>query len=205
MAPKKLRGILTWLIGTAIGMAVFLAFGQGSYLNCSPEPGAAVDCYLRKRTLFTEKEDKFSRSNVTEVGLSISTVKTQRSKSSKDYWTIRFRTGDPLELTLRGVAWSKGNMDFKSLDALLKEKAASAPRELRLVAYGMEAWFLGLLPPLIAWVLVLVAWAKPVTNVSADDLSRARRSNLLMLTGVTSVSLVAWILFFRFFEKYLAN
>ena len=78
-------------------------------------------------------------------------------------------------------------------------------RELRLVAYGLLPWFLGLLSGAIGWALALVALAKPVKNVSADELRRARLANLVLLVAATGISIGAWLLFFRLWENFLLS
>lgn len=207
MENKPLRGVIAWFIGTALGMLIFMAFSQGSYLSCSAELSDSPDypdCFLRKRTAMQTKEEKFSRAGIRAVNLSVATHKSQRSKTSEDFWDIQFKTGVTLPLTLRGVAWPRGNLNLSSARALLLPQKGAAPaQELKLVAYGLLPWFLGLLSGAIGWALALVAIAKPVKDVPADDLRRARFSNLVLLVAATGISVAAWLLFFRAWEKFL--
>lgn len=209
MERKPLRGILAWFLGTAFGMGLFIAFGQGAHLTCSAEQSAHPDfpdCYLLKRTLLKAKEEKFSRAGIKSVDWSVVTHKTQRSKTSEDFWGIQFNSGDSIALTLRGVAWPLGNLNLQSARALLlPQKGQNAAGNLKLVAYGLLSWFLGLLSGAIGWALALVALAKPVQHVSADELRRARFANLVLLTAVTGISVGAWLLFFHLWERFLLS
>lgn len=209
MRPTLMRGVLPFLFFTAVGMTTFLFFGQGAYLTCSVERSAREDypdCYLRKQTIWKGKEDKFSRAGIVAVQLSVATVTSQRSKTSEDFWDIKFRTGSNLPLTLKGVAWPKGSLSLRSARLLLLPQGSGAApsRDLRLISYGLLPWILGVLAGSIGWVLLLVAMAKPVTNVSADELRRARVANFVMLMLVTSGTVAAWLTFFHMFEKFLA-
>ncbi len=208
MEQKPLRGIMAWLIGTTVGMTIFAFFGQGTYLSCSDVPSTQEDfpdCYLRKRSLLSQKEEKFSRAAVQSVDWSVVTQKTQRSKTSEDFWDIHFKSSRTVALTLRGVAWPRGNLNLQSARALLvPQKGTKAAGELRLVAYGLLPWFLGLLSGAIGWALALVALAKPVKNVSVEDLRRARVANLVLLLAVTGISIGSWLLFFHIWEKFLS-
>jgi len=209
MEQKPLRGWIAWFIGTALGMLIFMGFGQGSYLTCSVEQSERADfpdCYLHKRTLLNGKEEKFSRAAVQSVDWSVATHKTQRAKTSEDFWDIRLKSGATLPLTWRGVAWPRGNLNLASARALLLPQKGFTPiRELKLVAYGLLPWFLGLLSGAIGWALALVAMAKPVKNVSADELRRARLANLVLLVAATGISIGAWLLFFRLWENFLLS
>lgn len=205
MEGHPLRGILALLIGTVVGMAVFIAFGQGAYLTCSAERGSSADCYLKKRTLLAAKEHKFSRNDILSVDLTVSTVTAQRSKSSKEHWGIRLKSGGELPVTLHGVAWQRGNMNLKSLRDLLLPGGASPVHSISLVAYGIEAWFFGFLPAAIGWALALVSLARPVNNLTTDALRRARTANLTMLLVVSGVTIAGWLVFFRLWENFLAG
>ena len=209
MEQKPLRGIIAWIAGTMLGMVIFAVSGHGSFLTCLVEQSTQADfpdCYLRKRSLTASKEIKFSRAAVQSVDWSMATHRMQRSKTSEDFWEIQLKTGGNLPLTLKGVAWPRGNLNLQSARALLlPQQAANAVRELRLVAYGQLPWFLGLLSGAIGWALALVALAKPVQKVSADELRRARFANLLLLIAATAISVAAWLLFFRLWENFLLS
>lgn len=209
MEQKPLCGILAWMIGTMLGMVVFAVSGHGTYLTCSVEQSTQADfpdCYLRKRSLTAAKEEKFSRAGIKSVDWSVATHKTQRSKTSEDFWDIQLQSGGNIPLTLKGVAWPRGNLNLQSARALLlPQQATNGVRELRLVAYGLLPWFLGLLSGAIGWALALVALAKPVKNVSADELRRARLANLVLLVAATGISIGAWLLFFRLWENFLLS
>lgn len=209
MENKPLRGVIAWFIGTALGMLIFMTFSQGSYLTCSTELSGSPDypdCFLRKRTAMQTKEEKFSRAGIRAVDWSVATHTSQRSKSSEDFWDIQFKSGGSMPLTLRGVAWPRGNLNLSSARALLLPQKGAAPaHELKLVAYGLLPWFLGLLSGAIGWALALVAIAKPVKDVPADDLRRARFSNLVLLVAATGISVAAWLLFFRAWENFLLS
>ena len=201
MEQQPLRGIIAWFTGTALGMVIFLLFGQGAHLTCAVEQSTRPDfpdCYLLKRTLVKTQEEKFSRAAVRSVDWSVATHTTQRSKTSEDFWDIQLKSGGSVALTLRGVAWPRGNLNLQSARALLlPQKGKNAAGDLGLVAYGLLPWFLGLLSGAIGWALALVALAKPVQKVSADELRRARVANLVLLFAATGISVGAWLLFFR--------
>ncbi len=209
MEQKPLHGVIAWLIGTALGMAIFTFSGQGSLLVCSAELSGQVDlpdCYLSKRSLTAAKEEKFSRAAVQSVDLSVTSHKTQRSKTSEDFWDIQLKSGGTVALTLKGVAWPRGNLNLQSVRALLlPQRGISAAGDLKLVSYGLIPWFLGLLSGAIGWTLALVALAKPVQKISAEELRRARFTNLVLLAAVTGISVGAWLLFFRLWEKFLLS
>jgi len=184
---------------------VFVAFGHGAQVTCAVERDTSVDCYLKKRTATKTEERKFSRSQIAAVHWGVSTTTTQRSKSTKDFWTIEFKSGISLELTMRGVVWPRGNMNLPNLRALLLPDGKPSLHSLSMVAYGIEAWFLGLLPGAIGWALALVFMAKPVQGVSAETLRRSRLANLVMSLSVTAVTIATWLAFFHFWEKHLTN
>ncbi|MBL8034541.1 MAG: hypothetical protein JNJ69_12625, partial [Leptospiraceae bacterium] len=66
-------------------------------------------------------------------------------------------------------------------------------------------WFFGFLPAAIGWALALVSLARPVNNLTADALRRARTANLMMLLVVSGVTVAGWLVFFRLWENFLAG
>lgn len=201
---KLLKPVLLFAGFNTAAFAVFLLSGQGAMITCAPTPGE-LDCYLKRRTLWHSKEDKFTRSLVAAIDLSVSTTQgAQRRKSSEDHWTIRFRDSSQLPVTLKGVAWPSGNMSLTALRRLLVDQPSSGPATLSLVAYGIIPWFLGLLAAAIGWVLLVIGLAKPVQNVSAEVLSDNRRANFFMFVAVTGATVALWWGIFRALAGFFA-
>lgn len=202
---KLLKPVLLFAGFNASAFAVFLLSGQGAIATCATTPGE-LDCYLKKRTFWHSKEDKFTRSLVAAVDLSVSTTHgTQGRKSSEDHWTIRFRDGSQLPVTPKGVAWPRGNMSLKALRYLLVDRTSSGPAMQSLVSYGIIPWFLGLLAAAIGWVLLVIGLAKPVQNVSAEVLSDNRRANFFMFVAVTGMAVALWWIIFRALGDFFAG
>lgn len=195
---KFLKPVSLFVAFNAAGFAVFLLSGQGAFVTCAATTGD-LDCYLKKRTVWQSKEDKFTRSLIAAVDLSVTTTQGRPGhKSSADHWTIRFSDGSQLPVTLKGVAWPRGNMSLAELRRLLLDKpSAAGAQNQSLVAYGILPWFLGLLAAAIGWALLVVGLAKPVQHVSAEVLSRHRRVNFLMFVGVTGAAALLWWVIFR--------
>lgn len=205
-----MRALLLFVLFTTIGLGIFLATGQGAVLTCSAERSTRADfpdCYLRTRTLVSEREEKFSRAEIVAVEWSVATQKSQHRKTSEDFWEIKFKRAPNLPLTARGVAWPRGTLNLKSARELLLANSNPRPQahSLALVSYGLTPWFLGLLAGSIGWVLWLVGWAKPVQKVSAPELKKNRLTNLALLLGATGVAGSLWWSFFRVLEKFLAG
>lgn len=194
---KLLKPVLLFAGFNTAAFAIFLLSGQGAIVTCATPPGE-LDCYLKKRTLWHTKEDKFTRSRIAAIDLSVSTTHgAQRRKSSEDHWTIRFRDASYLPVTLKGVAWPSGNMSLNTMRRLLVDRASDTPATQNLVAYGIIPWILGLLSAAIGWVLLVIGLAKPVQNVSAEVLSANRRTNFFMFVAVTGAAALLWWGIFR--------
>jgi len=202
---SKIKAAVAYLAFSAAAFGIFLYAGHGAFVTCADTIGD-LDCYLRKRTFFSEKEDKFTRSEITAVSLSVATYKSQNRKTTEDYWDIRMQNNRELPVTLKGVAWPMGNMNLASLrELLLKPKQPLAHTTLRMVSFGLAPWFAGLLAAAIGWALFIVAFAKPVTNVSTAELQRARVANGFMFLAISGITTAGWIFFFKIAQKYLAG
>lgn len=178
------------------GFLVVLFSGTGAVVDCSRD-----ECTLRRREIFSQSEERFSRAGFTGVRSTVesrSTVQGRRGAASTNL--ILEADGREIPVFASAVGWVFGTMDYQPLEML---RAGGGSFRAEGVSLGGASLILAAVLFLIGLVFAILAAAAPINGATGESLTAARQKNARVLGIAIFAAVAFWTGFLLWFFRFL--